>query len=261
MSPLLIFGFLPLSMETHLPLWNTVANEPCFNGIYSVLELIHHIEPLSDYDDDFETGVLNPSWNIANSSNYLREMSSGRLHLTPTQYTQWFNAEASGAQLYKLVQGNVKVTALVRARSAVNPSLPVSGSPFQLGGIMARNPSSPPHNYLFVAVGMSNGSLQRETKNTVNSASLWDPEPWGTGDAELRLCRVGQRFFMYSRSTTGGTWEFANPAMPFLDRPDLPEAVWIGPIAYGPTNSPNLEAQFDGIRFEPVLNECDCTQD
>lgn len=243
------------------PLWNSAVTEPCLSGNYSVLQLQQLIEPLSMNTDDFEGVSLDPAWNISNPGNYLREISSGALILTPTTYTQWFNGEASGAQLWKQVRGNVKITARIRARSAANPNDPVSGAPFQLGGLMMRDPLNPPHNYLFVAVGMSNGSLQTETKNTVNSNSVWDPSPWGTGDAELRLCRVGTRFLMYARPITGGTWQFANPDMPFLDRTDLPDTLIVGPIAYGPTNSPNLEAHFEEISFQPVWNECGCTED
>ena len=227
----------------------------------TVLDLIQLLGPFSELDDDFESGILDPSWQVANPANYTREFVSGRLILTPLGYTQWYQAENSGGLLSKLVEGNVKITARIRARSVNNPSQPVTGGPFQLGGLMLRNPNSAQESYVFVAVGLSGGDLAIETKTTQNSGSSFQASFWGTGDAELRLCRIGQRFFMYARPLGGGTWQFGTPAVPYFDRPDLPWTLMAGPIAYGPTASPDLQAEFEEIRYEPAFNECDCTND
>lgn len=257
---LLIWASVDPELNSHLPMWSTVDG-PCLTEPLTVLELQHLLGPISEHDDPFDSDPLDPSWEIINPGNYLREFASGRLILTPTGYTQWYQAENSGGFLSKRIQGNIKITARIRARSANNPSLPVTGGPFQLGGLMLRNPDSVTENYVFVAVGLSGGILATETKTTINSTSTFQGEAWGTGDAELRLCRIGARFYLYARPIGGGAWQAATASDPFFDRPDLPWELMAGPIAYGPTASPDLQAEFEEIVFEPAFSECDCTTD
>ncbi len=257
---LMVWSSVTPELAAHLPLWGT-QGDPCLSGDWSVVELQNLLGPFSILNDDFDVGPLDPSWTVVNGDNYLREFLAGRLILTPTTYTQWYQEQNSGGLIAKLVQGNIKITARIRARSAGNPSLPVTGGPFQLGGLMMRNPAGASENYIFVAVGLSGGSLGIETKTTQDNSSVFQASPWGNGDAELRLCRIGSRFFMYARPINGGAWMPGTPNVPFFDRPDLPLTLMAGPIAYGPTATPDLQAEFEEISYEPAFTECDCTLD
>lgn len=87
---------------------------------------------------------------------------------------------------------------------------------------MARSPSSDSgqENYLFAAVGVGDqmGNLTVQTENTLNGASVYEPPPWPSADAELRLCRTGSQFSLYKRTVGAGTWTLAAT----YKRADLP---------------------------------------
>ena len=209
--------------------------------------------------DEFEGASLDSSWSIVNGSNFSYAVSGGALQITPTTNTLWWKADASGALVYKLVTGNFKITTAVKARRASNPSLPVGPTDFQFGGIMARAPGSSGESYVFAVVGDRGATLQVETKSTVNDESQVQAEDWPSGDAQLRLCRVGSVFHVLSRPYSGGSWAIASPFGPPYERPDLPATLQVGPIAYTWTDSPDLRAAFEYARFEQVDDESDCT--
>jgi hypothetical protein len=94
------------------------------------------------------------------------------------------------------VTGDFSLTTTAHARKASAPTLPPD-SAIHLGGLMVRNPASDSgsENYLLLAVGFAEqGHLAVETKTTVNSASVFGEVAWPSGDAELRLCRMGSQF-------------------------------------------------------------------
>ena len=163
--------------------------------------------------------------------------------------------------MHKLVTGNFKLTTAVRARRASSPNQPVGPTDYQFGGIMARAPGGGAESYVFVVVGDRGATLEVEAKSTRDGVSAVQGEAWPSGDAQLRLCRVGARFHLYSRPIDGGTWKVATQWGPPYDRPDLPETLQVGPIAYAWTNQPDLLASFDYARFATVASEADCTTD
>ena len=211
--------------------------------------------------DEFNGSSLDGSWSIVNGNNFSHSVSGGALHITPTTNTLWWMGDATGALVYKLVTGNFKLTTAVRARSASDTSKPVGPIDFQFGGIMARAPGAPPQNYVFGVVGDRGATLQVETKSTTNDASQVQGEDWPSGDAQIRLCRVGSKFHVFSRPIGGGSWAIATPFGPPYDRPDLPSTLQVGPIAYAWTNSPDLRASFDYIHYATVASDADCTTD
>jgi hypothetical protein len=114
---------------------------------------------------------------------------------------------------------------------------------------------------VFVVVGDRGPTIQTETKSTTNGASSVKGDDWPSGDAQLRLCRVGSMFHLYARPYEGGTWKVAAQWGPPYDRKDLPETLQVGPIAYAWTDTPDLRASFDFVRFAPAESEADCTKD
>jgi hypothetical protein len=211
--------------------------------------------------DNFDGPTLDPSWSIVNGKNFSYSVSGGSLHITPTTNTLWWMGDATGALVYKLVTGNFKLTTAVRARRASDASQPVGPTDYQFGGIMARDPGSAGQNYIFGVVGDRGETLQVETKSTTNDASQVQAENWPSGDAQLRLCRVGAMFHVLSRPIGGGSWAVASPFGPPYERPDLPATLQVGPIAYAWTDSPDLRASFEYVQYASAASEADCTAD
>jgi hypothetical protein len=87
----------------------------------------------------------------------------------------------------------------------------------------------------------------------VNSVSTYEGPSWPSGDAELRLCRVGSMFYLYKRALGAGTFTLANT----YDRPDLPAKLQVGGNVYS-LNAPDLVANFDEITFAEATSEADC---
>jgi hypothetical protein len=216
---------------------------------------------LAALSDEFEGDVLDAAWVVVNGDRFERTLGGGELHLRPTKNTLWFNADATGALLYKLVTGNFKVTTAVKARRASEPSKPVGPTDYQFGGIMARAPNSTKENYVFVVVGDRGPTIQTETKSTLDGESSVKGDDWPSGDAQLRLCRIGSMVHLYARPYEGGTWKIAAQWGPPYDRQDLPATLQVGPIAYAWTDAPDLKASFDFVRFAPAATEADCTKD
>ncbi len=210
--------------------------------------------------DEFTGSSLDPSWSIVNGNNFSYSVSNGALGLRPTTNTLWWMGDATGALVHKLVTGNFKITTAVRARRASKTSLAVGPTDYQFGGIMARAPNSTSQNYVFGVIG-DRGNLQVETKSTINNESQVNAKDWPSGDAQLRLCRVGSMIHVLSRPISGGSWAIAAPWGPPYERPDLPQTLQVGPIAYTWTNSPDLRASFDYVRYAPVASAADCTVD
>ncbi len=177
--------------------------------------------------------------------------------LTLDQSALWFNAQQS-ALLYRLVTGNFKITAKVYARKRTNPAQPPS-SPVQLGGLMARDPlgvgNGGSENYVFIVVGYDTNDLSVETKNTVNSVSVYEGPTWGLSDAELRVCRLGGTFYLYKRLIGSATWTLATTYV----RNDLPATLQVGANIYA-LNPVDLRVRFDELRIEDVADQTGCVQ-
>ncbi len=215
---------------------------------------------LSGLSDEFNGTSLDPSWSVFNGNGVTISVHDGALYLQPTHALLWFNAY-EGMEISKMVTGDFKATAVVHARKASDPTMPPDFGP-QLGGVMARDPTAPPENYVFVVVGHNPTQVAVETKSTVNSNSMYQGPVWPNGDAELRLCRVGATFLLYKRAIGATTWQ---SAMTFT-RPDLPQTLAVGPNAYAYDQNvsgggtPDLIVSFDRFVFANVAGMTDCDQ-
>ncbi len=213
-------------------------------------------DPLALLSDEFDGPTLNPSWSALNPSAFTQSMTGTGLLLTPTNL-RWLDG-VSGPGLVKLVSGNFKATVRVNARSATTPTSPPDHD-FQLAGVLARDPASDMagrnENYVFTVVGFSTPNLCVETKSTLNDVSSYACPVWGSGDAELRICRLGGTFRLYKRAIGASTWTLSTT----YNR-TLPNTLQVGPIAYGVLNY-DLIANFDFIHFGGVSNVAGCTAD
>jgi hypothetical protein len=182
-------------------------------------------------------------------------VTGGQLRLTPNQYLLWYQ-QNQGTLVSKLVTGDFKVTSAIRARRASNPSLPPDQN-IHLAGLMARKSGGPPENYVFIVVGDDVDDLSVETKTTTNNVSDYIGPSWGSGDAELRICRLGSTFRLYKRMIGAASWTLAIT----YDRPDLPSTLEVGPNVYAASATPDLVATWDEVRFEGVCDLAGCTED
>jgi len=144
------------------------------------------------------------------------------------------------------------VTAAVRAHQPQSVDQPPPAG-FRFGGLMARNGGGGGlENYVFIVLG-TDDDPSVETKTTTNSQSIYQGPPWPGAAGDVRLCRVGSTFQMWVRNTGGG-WQLSNQ----FERPDLPDSVQVGPIAYNNAPDQQVRVSFDFVDFEPVgsLNDC-----
>jgi hypothetical protein len=169
----------------------------------------------------------------------------------------WYQGN-QGPGLYKLVTGNFRATTRVRVRKVSSPSQPPDRD-YQFGGLMARDPASDgpaPENYVFLVVGYRGNYLATEGKTTVNDNSTIDAPGWPSGDAELRICRVGSTYRIYRRSIGGSAWDLVKS----YTRSDLPQTLQLSLVGYALANSPDVRASFDYVQVSTaVASASDCT--
>ncbi len=206
--------------------------------------------------DDFEAGPLGARWRLFNPQLFEHEVRDGALWMTPRGFGLWFDRN-TGPMIYQPVTGDFRVTARVRARRASAPDEPPP-QVVHLGGLIARDPRTPPENYVFIVVGRDIDDLSVETKTTEGGRSAFEGPMWPHGsDAELRLCRLGADFHMYKRPVDGGEWALAAT----FERPELPPTLQVGAIAYTNSREPDLTVGFEEIEFADVFELADCLDD
>jgi hypothetical protein len=172
-----------------------------------------------------------------------------------TDAALWFQ-DTTSFLLHKSAAGNFKVTAVVRARRASDPTLPADGF-IHLGGVMARSPDPVDgEDYVFVVVGRDENDLSVETKTTDDGNSTYDGPTWPSGDAELRMCRIGGTFELMKREIGEEIWVEAA----HFERYDLPDPLDVGINVYA-AGTPDLLVLVDAIEFAPVESPNDCTVD
>ncbi|HYM28384.1 MAG TPA: hypothetical protein VET66_09555, partial [Steroidobacteraceae bacterium] len=174
---------------------------------------------------------------------------------------------------YKLVSGNVMVTARLRA-SGKQTDTPTSVD--SLAGLMARSPDNGSwqtghENWVLVDAGHGSSASplpQIETKTTVNSASELQLQPSVADWVYLRLVRVGPVVALLSHAE-GMPWQlnacYMRPDLPaelqvgvnaFTDWQSIPDALVSNTLAYhqtalrGADYHPDLIARFDYVRFQ-----------
>lgn len=201
-------------------------------------------------DDSFDDPQL-PGWTVFRPEAATATVTGGQLRLEPVANTVWLDG-ATSILLWKEVAGDFKVTVAVQSRDLDAPSQPPPAG-YRFGGVMARSGAGGPENYVFVVLG-TDTDPSVESKSTTNSGSTYQGPPWPSASGEVRICRVGSTFEMYVRD--GGAWMLTNS----FERPDLPQTLQVGPIAYNNAPDLRLRASFDGVDFEPVASQAECAQ-
>lgn len=213
---------------------------------------------LADRSDTFDGDALSAAWSTIADGNLDVRVADGRMSMTVTNDALWFN-ERRGTAVVQEVRGDFKMTATVHARMTSDPSLPPDRF-VHLGGLMARDGRSAAENYVFIVVGWDEQDLSVETKTTVDGVSTYVGPAWPSGDAQLRICRLGSSFVLLKRIVGVTTWTLATT----YERPDLPDTLQVGPNAYAvsdPGITPDLTVSFDEVIFADVENLADCRAD
>jgi hypothetical protein len=213
--------------------------------------------PAFPRSDTFDGRSLHKSWSVLQADVVQTKVRRGALSLELTGPALWFN-DSMGVLVFKPVTGNFKVTATVHTTSASNPRRPPDPA-IRLGGLMARDPasdSSGVQSYVHIVAGNGpSGVLAIEHKTTQNSNSVYEAPAWPSGDAQLRICRVGSRFELYKRRIGSKAWQLAAA----YDRTDMPATLQVGADIYSPAAPPDLRARWDEIIFQRVTNARGCS--
>ena len=227
--------------------------------LFFILFVDNSYAQLNLLSDEFNTTELDASWNLFNTQYYQTPVPvvDGKMvmnldDVTCNRTCVWWVDQNAGL-IYKNVTGNFEVVTAVYAKQKSNPSQDIDHWT-QLAGLIARDPasnSSGLENYVFNVAGIRFDNASIELKSTTNNSSTiraYTDNMTGTA-AEVRMVREGALFSLYSRPIGGDNWIFRDS----FSRPDLPETLQVGLIAYVFEAYPgNLQAQFDYIRFKEV---------
>lgn len=176
--------------------------------------------------------------------------SPGALYLEPYP-SVWFY-DYTAPLLFKAVDGNFMVTTRINV-SGHDGAMP--STTYSLAGLMARRLrgeapfradsawAKDRENYVFLVTGTTGepGAPKIETKSAVRSRPIVKHYPRETsGPIELRLVRLDQTIIALYR-TPGGEWQIHER----FYRPDLPNTLQVGLMAYGDYATVREETWYD----------------
>ncbi|MCZ8341516.1 MAG: hypothetical protein O9301_00650 [Leptospira sp.] len=239
------------------------------NNLFALLLLgisANSSDDLARLNDEFNEQTLS-NWNIYNnqttnlSNPTTIAITNGNLQLTPQSQTLWFNAIQTGAMVSKTISGNFVASTSVQVRRRTNANL-APNQTVELAGLMVRNRDTSLENYVFIVLGFDENDLSVEVKTTTNDVSSYVGPSRSSSDGELRICRIGDNFYLYLKGTDG-TWIAQNHPTtnnPVFVRSDLPNSLEVGLNIYANQGTPDVIARFDYIRFFRPNNQTDCTR-
>lgn len=207
-------------------------------------------DPLSVLDDEFDDPATMSDWqritfveqwgNEPLETLDIDTTRSGWLTMMP-RTTSWYE-DYRGPLFFKEVSGDFVVTSSVEATGRNGIGAP--NRQYSLAGIMIRSPRNVTpqtwtpggEKYTFLSIGSASnpGTFQFEVKTTSNE----DEYPQysyleisntdcGCGEALIQSARIGTVMIQMSKTPTG-PWRVINR----YRRPDLPETVQVGFVAY-----------------------------
>jgi hypothetical protein len=186
-------------------------------------------------------------WHLINGADVDLGSTDAGLAMTLTKRALWFQA-SKGVLFYTTISGDFRITSTVETSKTSDSSQDPGGDgTTQLAGIMARA-QTPQENYVFIAVGSDSSGLSVETKSTTNNDSKFEGPAWPTGDAELKLCRIGTDFTLWKRAIDSGD-DFTLAAT--FKRPDLTGELQVGANLYS-DSTPDITALFPDLTVEPL---------
>jgi hypothetical protein len=160
-------------------------------------------------------------------------VQDGALTLVPVR--SWWVDDKEALYVWKQVTGDFVATMRVRVTGTQTDDPQANWS---LSGILVRNPASTHANENWIAfrTGVVNGSRVYERKTTLRSHSILVLGSSPSGWVELRVARVGPRFFLLRRNAAGKWIEHWS-----YNRPDLPRTLQVGIDAFSGDESPHAD--------------------
>jgi hypothetical protein len=193
-------------------------------------------------------GQLEAGWRWLNPQQVDVEPAPGAFSMFAATESLWF-LNTQGPMVYRHLVGDATVAASVKARKRSARESPPDME-WQFAGLMLRDPAGGAwmsrENYVFNVIGFCCGELQVETKSTVNGKSHIHSMRWDGSDADLSIERKGSTFTMRARRSADDAWQ----ELVKFDRPDLPERLQVGLIAYAHSEGRgrhDLQASFNHI--------------
>jgi hypothetical protein len=201
--------------------------------------------------DEFDGATLN-GWSVLRGDdqgdgvNHVVTVADGALVLEP-RISWWVDAHEA-LYVWKPVGGDFVVTARVHVTGKQTEQ---PDSDWTLSGILVRDPASTHERESWVSLrtGFVHGDWVYERKTTVGSHSVLVLSSSHEGWVDLRIARVGSRFFLLRRNAAGKWslfWTYA--------RPDLPKTLQVGLDAFTGFEAPHgdLVAHVDWFHFAPT---------
>lgn len=235
------------------------------------------VDPLLALSDDFGDAAIDPSWVVEADGAAISEGADGMVFFPPNNSgtgAAWGGTDR-GPIVYKLVTGDFRVTADVRAHNDAGDDLPPQQSVrFYMAGLIILDPRLDQVDAIDCGIGSWNNDLTFQTKNTIAGATTLYassalsgagttgvdtpayeiiPDPADTFiEARLRMCREGQIFNVHVSYDGGSSWAHSRT----YDRTANPLAaeLHVGLMTYSAfTNPANFQSQFrTGISFETI---------
>lgn len=170
------------------------------------------------------------------------------LAMTLLKRALW-SGSSQGVLFYTLIDGDFRVSATVSTSKTSDSSQDPGGDgSTQLAGLMARLGSSSKASFVSITVGADAGGLAVETSSTTDGQATIEAPAWPTGDAELKLCRIGTTFSLWKRTIdSGDDWTLART----VKRPDLGGTLQVG-SSIGSDRTPDITAQFGDLEIDPL---------
>jgi hypothetical protein len=201
--------------------------------------------------DDFGTAAL-VGWStmrgddFGDGTDHEIGVHDGALTIVPVR--SWWVDDKEAAYVWKQVAGDFVATMRVQVTGKTSDDPAANWS---LSGILVRDPRSTHANENWVAfrTGFVNGSRVYERKTTLRSHSILVLGSSPSGWVDLRVARVGSRFFLLKRNA-GGKWvEHWS-----YNRPDLAKTLQVGIDAFSGDESPHADliSRVDWFRFAPT---------
>jgi hypothetical protein len=173
-------------------------------------------------------------------------VQDGALTLVPVR--SWWVDDKEALYVWKQVTGDFVATMRVRVTGTQTDDPQANWS---LSGILVRNPASthPNENWIAFRTGVVNASRVYERKTTLRSHSILVLSSSPSGWVELRVARIGSRFFLLKRNAAGRFVEHWS-----YNRPDLPRTLQVGIDAFSGDESPHadLVSRVDWFHFAPT---------
>ena len=208
---------------------------------------------LEELNDDFEGQPLDPSWQFLNEERAAWSLESGSFMLEPIDNSVWYDG-SEGILVWKAVSGDFRVTAPITVDRPSTPGTPPT-QPISFAGLMVRDGITSFESYVAVLLGLDMASeYVIEGKTTEQSVTMLNGTP-ALGGAQLRICRIESDVEVLAHDTE--VWQLLYT----YDRPDLPQTLDVGMVAYCDNSNADMRGAFEKIEFARVSDPSDCLVD